>query len=120
MHDCKESDILIATTTVGSREDAQRLARELVGRRLAACVQLDEGVQSFYTWEGKACEDAEVRVTIKTTREGVDRVEAALKELHPYELPQFTAWAACASDAYAKWVQDQASHPRGRGDPGLP
>ena len=46
MEDCKETDILIVTTTVGSAADAQRLARELVERRLAACVQVDAGVTS--------------------------------------------------------------------------
>jgi periplasmic divalent cation tolerance protein len=108
MEDCKDSDIWTATTTLGSRADAERLARELLSRRLAACVQLDAGVRSFYVWEGKACEDDEVRVTIKTTAGSLEALQSALKELHPYELPQFTAWPVGTSEAYGDWVRQAA------------
>ncbi|MCD6078155.1 MAG: periplasmic divalent cation tolerance protein-like protein [Ramlibacter sp.] len=59
MEDCQEADILSVTTTVGSRRDADALARVIVERRLAACVQVEEGLQSFYRWEGQLCEDRE-------------------------------------------------------------
>jgi periplasmic divalent cation tolerance protein len=107
MQDCKDPDIWIVTTTVGSLPQAQELARALLARRLAACVQVDAGVQSFYRWEGRDCEDAEVRLTIKTTAAGRAAIPQALAELHPYDLPQLVAWpAAAASDAYAAWVRD--------------
>jgi periplasmic divalent cation tolerance protein len=106
MEDCKDPDIWTVTTTVGSLPDAQALARALLARGLAACVQLDAGVQSFYRWEGKDCEDPEVRLTIKTTAASHRAVAAAFAELHPYDLPQFVAWpAAAASEAYAAWVR---------------
>lgn len=109
MQDCNEDDILTVTTTVGSPADARALARAILQRRLAACVQLEEGLTSFYRWEGKECEDAEVRLTIKTRCEA----EASLRELfaaeHPYELPQFVAWRGRGSPAYAAWVRSEAS-----------
>ena len=109
MQDCKEPDILIVTTTVGSVQDAQRLARELVERRLAACVQVDAGVTSFYRWEGKQCEDAEWRLVIKTQPQLEPALQAFFAQQHPYEVPQFVAWRAAGSAAYADWVRTETS-----------
>ncbi|MCC2673909.1 MAG: periplasmic divalent cation tolerance protein-like protein [Ramlibacter sp.] len=68
MEDCQEADILSVTTTVGSRRDADALARVIVERRLAACVQLEDGLQSFYRWDGQLCEDSEARLVIRPCR----------------------------------------------------
>ena len=102
---CNDRDILTVTTTVGSREDAQALARAILQRRLAACVQVEEGLTSFYRWEGKECEDAEVRVTIKTLPGSEDALQALFAEQHPYEVPQFLATRMQASEAYFAWVE---------------
>lgn len=107
MQDCKELDILIVTTTVASEADAARLARELVAHRLAACVQVDVDVRSFYRWQGRDCEDVEWRLTLKTVPERADAVAAFLREHHPYELPQVVMVPACASAAYAAWVRSE-------------
>ncbi|MES2939970.1 MAG: divalent-cation tolerance protein CutA [Pseudomonadota bacterium] len=93
------------STTVGSQADALRLARELVARRLAACVQLEPGLTSVYRWEGKVCEDAEVRLVAKTVAERLEAVQAFFAEHHPYDLPQFLACPMQASEAYAGWVR---------------
>src|SRR5205085_5718178 len=89
MEDCKELDILSVTTTVGSREQAEALARIVMERRLAACVQLEEGMRSFYRWQGKECHDTEVRLTLKTLPECFEPLRRLIAEKHPYELPQF-------------------------------
>lgn len=111
MEDCKEADILTVTTTVGSAADARALARAILERRLAACVQVEQGLTSFYRWNGKECEDPEVRLTIKT-RPGL---EPALRELfaaaHPYDVPQFVAWMGRATAAYASWVRGELAAP---------
>lgn len=107
MEDCKEADIWIATTTVASLADARELAAALIDQRVAACVQLDEGVRSFYAWNGRKCEDAEVRLTIKTTAAARSGVRALLARRHPYELPQLVEWPAAATPAYAEWVRQQ-------------
>ena len=109
MEDCKEPDILIVTTTVGSRADAERLARAILERRLAACVQVEEGLLSLYRWEGRLCEDAEVRLTIKTLPGLQDALLALFKEQHPYELPQFVSWHAHASAAYRDWARSEVA-----------
>lgn len=107
MEDCKELDILTVTTTVGSATDGQALARAILDKRLAACVQLEEGLTSFYRWEGRQCEDAEVRLTIKTVAACVPGLQALFGEKHPYEVPQFTAARMQASEAYAAWVRGE-------------
>ena len=110
MQDCKEDDILVVTTTVGSAADAQALARRIVQARLAACVQVEPGLTSFYRWQGRDCEDAEVRLTIKTVPACEGALQALFAEAHPYEVPQFVAMRAVASSAYRQWVMAEV-HP---------
>jgi periplasmic divalent cation tolerance protein len=112
MQDCKELDILSVTTTVGSLADGQRLAREILAQRLAACVQIEQGMMSLYHWQGKLREEPEVRLVIKT----LPGCEAALQALfaghHPYEVPQFLAVSMSASPAYASWARAETAVPR--------
>ena len=112
MEDCKELNILTVTTTVGSVPDGQRLARAIVERRLAACVQLEPGLQSFYRWQGKLCEEAECRLVIKTLPECAAALETLFAEQHPYEVPQFLAWSTAASPAYADWARGEIAVPQ--------
>lgn len=107
MQDCNDHDILTVTTTVGSMDDARRLARELVQRRLAACVQLDSIAASFYRWDGRLCDEPEVRLSIKTLPRLRDALARGLAELHPYDLPQFLAATQRASAGYAAWVRSE-------------
>lgn len=112
MEDCKQQfDILSVTTTVGSLADAQRLARQLVELRLAACVQLDEGVRSFYRWQGKLCDEAEVRLTIKTLPACEGALRAVFAEHHPYDMAQFLAVVMRGSEAYAQWARHEVTVP---------
>lgn len=111
MEDCKDLDILAVTTTVASRVEGEALARVLLERRLAACVQLEEGLTSFYRWQGRACEDPEVRLTIKTLPACEKALQAAFAEHHPYEVPQFVATCLRASPAYLAWVRSEVAVP---------
>lgn len=105
MEDCEELDVLTVTTTVGSRADAEQLARAVIAARLAACAQLDAGVTSVYRWKGEVCEEAEVRLTFKTLPEAAPALQAFVAAHHPYELPQYTSWRVAATPAYAAWVR---------------
>jgi periplasmic divalent cation tolerance protein len=109
MQDCKELDILSVTTTVGSLAAAQALAREIMDQRLAACVQVEPGVTSFYRWKGELCEDAEVRLVIKTLPGCEPALLALFARHHPYELPQFLAAPMTASPAYADWARAETT-----------
>jgi periplasmic divalent cation tolerance protein len=91
-------------TTVGSEDEAKRIARTLVERKLAACVQISR-IESFYHWNGAVQNEPEYRLLVKTIDERYSAVEAAIRELHSYELP---AIHACVIDRifapYGEWI----------------
>jgi periplasmic divalent cation tolerance protein len=96
-------------TTVATQADAERIARALVERRLAACVQLS-AIASVYRWDGALQQEAEVRLVVKTLAERYDAVVAALHELHPYELPAICALPFVHLDApFAAWIAASCS-----------
>jgi periplasmic divalent cation tolerance protein len=95
---------LAVFTTVGSLDAARTLARTLVERNLAACVQISQ-IESVYRWEGALQQEPEVRLLCKTAAERYADVEAAIRALHPYELPAI--WAVPierVSAPYEAWV----------------
>lgn len=111
-----EPQVVSVATTVGSVDAARLLARRIIEERLGACVQIDHGVTSLYRWEGKLCEDSEVRLWVKTVPGRIAALQALFDREHPYKLPQFLVMAAQASAAYAAWVHsevDPAASPRG-------
>ncbi len=79
---------LVVITTVGNEEQANEIARELVCRRHAACVNIVPGLKSVYRWQGKVCRDTEYMLIIKTEESEYAEVEATIQELHSYELPE--------------------------------
>ena len=98
--------LLAVHTTVASVDAARRMARTLVERRLAACVQI-EAIESFYAWQGKIANEPEFRLVCKSTEARVATLEAAIRELHDYDLPAIHAVALEHVDpAYARWVEE--------------
>ena len=84
-----------------AREDA------LVGERLAACANLVRPIRSIYRWQGEICRDDEHLMLIKTTREHYASLEARVKTLHSYEVPEIVAVPiAVGSAAYLGWLRD--------------
>ncbi len=111
MQDSSDRQVLSVTTTVGSLADARTLARAILERRLAACVQVEEGLTSFYRWAGQDCEDAEARLTIKTLPACEPALLALFAQAHPYEVPQFLSATLRASQAYYEWVRGEVTLP---------
>ena len=111
---------VVALSTVASAEDADKLARVLVERRLAACVNVVPGVVSHYRWRDALQRDQEQLLVIKTRAERLAALRAVFAELHPYDLPELVALAvAGGSDAYLRWLDDSvlvspAKAPRAR------
>ncbi|MFN7942298.1 MAG: divalent-cation tolerance protein CutA [Thermoanaerobaculia bacterium] len=83
---------LVVVTTVGTEEQAILIASELVARRHAACVNIVPGLRSVYRWQGKVCQDTEFMLVVKTSEAEYPRVEAAILELHSYDLPEILAF----------------------------
>ena len=99
------TDALVALSTVGSADDAQRIARALVERRLAACVNVVPGLTSVYAWKGAVETDQELLLVIKTRRARFEALRAALVELHPYEVPELIALPVEAGHGpYLDWL----------------
>lgn len=101
------NDALVVLTTAGSETEASNIARALVERKLAACVNLIPGVRSIYAWQGEICDDPEILLISKTTRGRFDALAAAIRELHSYDVPEIIALPTSeVDDAYAAWLTD--------------
>ena len=98
--------IVLVLTTMPDTERAESLAQAHVDARLAACVNVHGAMTSFYRWKGGIERDAERQLFIKTTRERLPALEARLRELHPYELPELIVLPVEAGSAeYLRWIQ---------------
>jgi periplasmic divalent cation tolerance protein len=100
--------------TCGSAEEAQRIARAAVERRLAACVNiLGAAVQSVYRWKAKVERAEEHLLLMKTTRARLAALEAEVRRIHSYEVPEFIALEVTAgSKKYLAWMSESVA-PRG-------
>jgi periplasmic divalent cation tolerance protein len=102
-----ETNVVLVLTTIGVDTDAARLARILVEERLAACVNILPPMTSVYRWKGNLEEDREQQLVMKTTADRVEELQVRLRQLHPYELPEFLVLSASGgSDAYISWVSE--------------
>jgi periplasmic divalent cation tolerance protein len=96
---------LAVLSTIGSAEDAERIARALVEQSLAACVNVVPGVVSTYRWKGEVQRDAELLLVIKTRADRFAALEHALRALHPYEVPEAIALPIVAGHGpYLAWL----------------
>lgn len=99
------TDAIIVLCTCPTLDAARDLARQVVGERLAACVNIVPAVTSVYRWQGQIQEDAEILLVIKTTRARYEVLEQTLRGLHPYELPEVIAVPVDrGSNEYLQWL----------------
>ena len=100
-------DVRIALTTIGSETDAIAIAKTLVDEKLAACVNVLPQMISIYRWKGAVEQDNEHQILIKTTADRLAALESRLRQLHPYELPEFLVMnPAEGGSAYLAWVKE--------------
>ena len=103
-------DYVVVLTTAGTDEQAASLARELVVRRLAACVNIVHGACSVFRWDGRVQEDREALLVIKTRAALADRVGQAITELHSYEVPEVVVLPILGgSEAYLSWLAGETT-----------
>ena len=104
------TEAIQVVTTVGSREEAQRIAESLVSARLAACVQLIGPIASTYRWQGKLETSQEWLCTIKALRANYTALEAAIRAMHSYQVPEILAFDVVeGSRDYLAWLAAEAS-----------
>ena len=103
-------DTLLVFTNLPDRDAALKLARGLVERRLAACVNVLGGCTSVYRWKGDIEEATEVPVLVKTRSARYEELEAAIRELHPYELPEIIAVPVVRGlTDYLDWIAEETA-----------
>ena len=103
-----DSDLHIVFSTAPDMDTARRIAGHLVEYRLAACVNLLTGIESVYRWQGELHTDPEILLMIKGRAADYERLEAAIVELHPYELPEIIAVPLSNGlPGYLDWVRQQ-------------
>jgi periplasmic divalent cation tolerance protein len=98
-------EYVIVLTTIPADSDAAGFGESLVAERLAACVNVLPVMQSVYRWEGRIEHEPERQVMIKTSRERVEALWDRVRELHPYEVPEFVVIPIVdGNEAYLRWV----------------
>lgn len=103
-------EVVIVLTNLPDRAAALKLAQELVSRRLAACVNVLAECTSIYRWREAIESATEVPVLIKTRGARYAEVEAAIRSLHPYELPEIVAIPVRhGCEKYLQWVADETA-----------
>ena len=96
---------IVVVTTVGTEEQAYLIAREIVARRQAACVNILPGVRSIYRWKGKICKDGELLLVIKTLEGEFEGIAATIRELHSYELPEILSFSVTHGEKnFLQWI----------------
>jgi periplasmic divalent cation tolerance protein len=101
------TDARVVLTTAGSQEQARTIARALVERRLAACVNIVPRIESIYWWEGDIDATEEWLLLIKTTKERFQAVCDAIKELSTFELPEcICITIEAGSESYLGWISE--------------
>lgn len=100
----------VVWVTAPDHDVARRLAMGALESRLVACANLLPGVESHYWWQGKLEQSSEVLVVFKTTRQRLTALEARVRDLHPYDTPEFVVLPIDAgNEKYLAWVTDQAN-----------
>jgi periplasmic divalent cation tolerance protein len=105
-------EYVLVLTTLPADADGAGFARALVEERLAACVNLLAPMESVYRWEGRVEREIERQIVIKTSRERVVALWDRVRELHPYEVPEFIVLPVIdGNDAYLRWVGEGTKLP---------
>ena len=101
--------MVIVQTTCSSRTEAKNIAKTLIDKKLAACIQLSE-VESVYVWKEEFCSDIETLLSIKTRKENFEKLKSEIKELHSYDVPEIIEIDITnASKKYLKFIGENTN-----------
>lgn len=105
-----DSRYCVVYVTCGTLAEAEGIAQAVVGEKLAACVTIVPSVTSVYFWEGQVQREAECMMIIKTAVARLGKLEARIKVLHSYSVPEFIALPIIAgSESYLDWVGENTT-----------
>ncbi|MDD5409546.1 MAG: divalent-cation tolerance protein CutA [Candidatus Omnitrophica bacterium] len=96
---------IIIFVTASSKKEAQKISAGLIDKKLAACVNIIDKVDSLFFWEGKAQKAKESLLIIKSKKEKMPKVIKLVKALHSYKVPEIIAFPVIAGDKpYLRWI----------------
>ena len=102
------TDKIVVLSACGTAEEAEKIARRLVEKRLAACVNVVAGARSIYRWRGEIEEASEWMVIIKSRRDLFDELRSEVEKIHSYEVPEVIALGIIeGSEGYLNWMEGQ-------------
>ena len=109
----QETKFRVVLVTCATLEEARKIARGVVEKHLAACVNVvTHAVESFYMWEGKIENGSEYLLIIKTSEERVGELQKEVLAMHSYDTPEFIVLPIVAgSEAYLQWLAESVEHP---------
>jgi len=116
------TDKIVVLSTCGSATEAEVIARKLLERHLAACVNVVAGVRSIYRWRGAIEEASEWLLVIKSRRELFSQIRSEVEKLHSYEVPELLALSVTdGSPGYLSWLDlELGPEPESRSTPPVP
>ena len=101
---------IIIFSTIVSKFDAQKIANELVKKKLAACVNIIDGMISIYEWKNELCTENECLMIIKSRKTLFDAVKEKIISMHPYEVPEIISIPVTDGlDCYLKWLKENTN-----------
>ena len=101
------SEEIVVFITAPGEDEAAKIARALVGAKLAACVNIINNVRSIYTWQGNVEDDSELLMIVKTCRGLFNELSVKVRELHSYDVPEIIALPIIdGSEEYLKWLNE--------------
>ncbi len=95
-------------TTIENKEDAEKIAKSLIEKRLAGCIQIIGPISSIYWWKNKIETSQEWLCIIKSKKNLYEEIEKSIKEIHPYEIPEIIAMPIISGNKdYLKWLDNE-------------
>jgi len=105
MDESASSGRIVGFITASSFEEAKKISKALVGKKLAACCNIVKGVTSIYTWQGEIEEASECLIIVKTDRKLFSHLIKEVKKIHSYELPEIIGVPlAIGEEGYLAWM----------------
>ncbi|MDJ0511083.1 MAG: divalent-cation tolerance protein CutA [Crocosphaera sp.] len=100
------SEFIAILTTTSRQEDAKAIAKTLLERKLAGCIQIIGPITSHYYWQDELCQDEEWICLIKTHQKNYKTIETTIQEIHSYEIPEIISLPILeGSDSYLSWLK---------------
>jgi len=101
-------EFIVIYCTVPNKKEGKEIAKKLVERKLVACVNIIDNVESVFSWDGEMSEAKEAMMIIKTKKDLFDKVQFIIQELHSYNVPEIIALPILlAEETYLKWVEHE-------------